>query len=585
MMSTRKLVSLLVVAVSLAGCGEVPSSTEEGAGEPPQVQARQQQEDWATFAAAFVDEYYRRNPESAVYAGLHAYDGQARDYSAEGQADYLQWLDAMLAATGDYPDDTLTGAERFERDYLASRLRSERFFIVDADYPGKNPLYYINAISASVYVTREYAPIETRRAAYTRYLSTVPGLLAAMRATIRPPIARPHAETALGILDGLKTYLGDTVPALLGRGAGDDEAAALRAATESAIASIEASREWLAGATVDDNFALGEARFLKMLADAEGLDIDLAALKAAGEKDLERNLAALGEACAQLAPSLSVADCIAEVSADKPMGGAVAGARRQLPELRRFVESERLVSIPGDEEALVDEAPPHRRFNFAYIEIPGQYETGLPSVYYIAPPDPAWPEEMQTAYIPDENDLLFTSIHEVWPGHFLQYLHKNRTESLIGRTFSAYSFSEGWAHYVEEMMLEAGIRDRAPAVRIGQLLNALLRNVRYLSAIGLHAEGMTVEESKQMFLDKAFQDEGNASQQANRGTRDPGYLNYTLGKLMIRKLREDYTRDRGGRDAWLEFHDRLLAYGSPPVPLLRRELLGEDYTGDPNTLP
>ena len=261
------------------------------------------------------------------------------------------------------------------------------------------------------------------------------------------------------------------------------------------------------------------------------------------------------------------------------------GATRQLPALKQFLLDNDIVSIPSDEEALVDEAPPHRRFNAAYISIPGPFDSGLPSVYYIAPPDPTWSEEDQLAYVPGETDLLAISVHEVWPGHFLQYLHSNRTENNVGRHFGTNTFSEGWAHYTEQMMVDAGLGDGDPEVRIGQLLNALLRNVRYMSAIGLHTEGMTIEESQQMFLDKAFQDFGNAQQQAHRGTYNPGYLNYTLDKLMINKLRMDWTAGRGGEEAWGRYHDAFLSYGQPPIPLIREQMLGDDYEGDAALLP
>jgi uncharacterized protein (DUF885 family) len=209
----------------------------------------------------------------------------------------------------------------------------------------------------------------------------------------------------------------------------------------------------------------------------------------------------------------------------------------------------------------------------------------MPSTYYIAPPDPDWSEEDQLDYLPGETDLLGISVHEVWPGHFLQYLHSNRTENNVGRHFGAYTFSEGWAHYTEQMMVDAGLGDGDPEVRIGQLLNALRRNIRYMSAIGLHAEGMTVEESQAMFEEKAFMDFGNATQQAYRGTYDPGYLNYTLGKLMINKLRKDWTTGKGGREAWGKFHDQFLSYGRPPIPLIRKQMLGDDYDGDLALLP
>jgi uncharacterized protein (DUF885 family) len=168
--------------------------------------------------------------------------------------------------------------------------------------------------------------------------------------------------------------------------------------------------------------------------------------------------------------------------------------------------------------------------------------------------------------------LLFTSIHEVWPGHFLQFLHSNRAAWRFGQLFVGYAFAEGWAHYVEELMVEDGIAQDQPELQIGQSLNALLRDVRFLCAIGLHTQGMTVAECEQLFKDKAYQDPGNARQQAARGTYDPGYLNYTLGKLMIRKLRSDWQRENPNR-SFEAFHDAFLASGGPPIPFLRAKLL------------
>jgi len=264
----------------------------------------------------------------------------------------------------------------------------------------------------------------------------------------------------------------------------------------------------------------------------------------------------------------------------KPAGGSVETARLQMKELKAFVEEQNLVTIPGTEEALVAESPPYARSNFAYINIPGPFEKNQPSVYNISPPDPRWTKEIQQGYIPGESDLLFTSVHEVWPGHFLNFLHANRAQWIFGRVFVTYAFGEGWAHYTEEMMLQAGLRGATPETRIGQISNALMRDARFLSSIGLHTGGMSVAESEKLFMEEAYQDEGTARQQAARGTYDPGYLNYTLGKLMIMKLRGDWVATRGDRKAWKAFHDQFLSYGGPPLPMVRRLMLG-DAAGDP----
>jgi hypothetical protein len=322
-----------------------------------------------------------------------------------------------------------------------------------------------------------------------------------------------------------------------------------------------------------ENFALGAEKFKQMLWATERVDISLDQLEKIGQRDLQRNLDALKAASQKLAPGRSVEDAIRHVQSNKPKEGPVQAARDQLAGLKSFLIEKRLVTVPSRDEAGVEESLPYMRWNSAYINIPGPYEKDLPAIYYIAPPDPSWSPKEQQEYISSYSELLFTSIHEVWPGHFLQFLHSNRSPSRFGQVFVGYAFAEGWAHYTEELMWEAGYENTNPEVHIGQLLNALLRNVRFLSAIGLHTGRMTVEQSEKMFREVAFQDPANARQQAARGTFDPPYLNYTMGKLMIRKLRDDWCADRGGREAWREFHDKFLSFGGPPIPLIRKEML------------
>ncbi len=573
----RKIAALAAIAIAaLSACG--------GADEQQVVEIRDKAS-WEEFAATTITTYYANNPENAVYAGLHEYDGQMSDVSLAAKEAYAQWIDGVLAEAGSYQD--LEGIEAFERDYLCMALHGELFWIRDSGFSINNPVSYAYTISADVYIDREYAPLADRMLAYTNYVSQMPAMLQTMKKNLQPPLPAPYIKTATNIFSGMAEYLSDTVPGLFATVEDEQLQRQFTAANTSAAEAAAEAAAWLQGlsATATDDFALGEKLFLKMLKSTEGVDISLADLKAAGELNLEQNLNQLYAACAEFAPGESTGDCVLKVQNEKPPGGAVAGAQRQLPDLRKFVEDNGLASIPGTEEALVAEAPPHKRNNSAYIEIPGPFESGLPSVYTIAPPDPSWSEEDQLAYIPGEHELRSTSVHEVWPGHFLQFLHANRTENDVGQHFYTYSFVEGWAHYTEQMMVDAGLGDGDPRFRIGQLLKTLLRNVRYLSAIGLHAEGMTVEESQAMFEEKAFRDFGNASQQAYRGTYDPGYLNYTLGKLMINKLRDDWTEGRGGQESWGTFHDTFLSYGSPPIPLIREQMLGDEYLGDAALLP
>ena len=228
---------------------------------------------------------------------------------------------------------------------------------------------------------------------------------------------------------------------------------------------------------------------------------------------------------------------------------------------------------------MVKQAPPYNSQNGAYIDPSPPFEKNMPAFYNIAAPDPKWSKQKQHDYIPDKGSLLFTSVHEVWPGHFLQFLHSNRSESMFGKVYVGYAFAEGWAHYTEEMMWDEGLGNGDPATHIGQLTEATLRNVRFLSAIGMHTKGMTLAQSKKMFMEEGYQVEGAAEQQAARGAYDPAYLNYTMGKLMIRKLRDDWCAKKGAKPddktCWKDFHDAFLAYGGPPIPLVRGAMMGE----------
>ena len=252
------------------------------------------------------------------------------------------------------------------------------------------------------------------------------------------------APSALNTFSGYANFYRNDVPKIFAEVKDDALQARFKASNTAAIKASQDMADWLKSQKpqATQGFALGAEKFSKMLHATELVDIPLDQLKAAGEADLARNLASLKAACDQYAAGETLVQCVDKVNADKPEGGAVEGARKQLTGLKQFLVDKDLVTIPGPEEAKVEEAPPFNRWNFAYIEIPGPYEKNLPSVYYIAPPDPTWPKAEQQAYIPGKSVLLFTSSHEVWPGHFLQFLHANRADWKFGQLFVGYAFAE-----------------------------------------------------------------------------------------------------------------------------------------------
>lgn len=565
-----------LASAALAACATVPEETAQAPAAPVPASATLTQ-GWSAFAQATVDKWLAIDPAFAVYQGAHQYDGKLPDWSEAGLKARADFLRGVIADARAFRG--LSARDAFERDYLVQVAQKELFWLVDADQPHTNPAWYVGGgLDPNVYISREYADKPTRMKAMIAFFEAVPQAAANIRANLRAPLPASFLKYGIAGFGGFADYYrGDARAAFADVG---DPAlqARFRDASGKAADAMQGLADWLKGqqATATQDFALGADRFARMLKATEGVDTPLDELEAAGRADLARNQAAVKQACAQYAPGKTIPQCFARLNADKPEGGPVAAATRQIPELTAFVRAKDLVSIPGTEQALVRPSPPYNSQNSAYIDPPGPFEKGIPSIYYISPPDPSWSKEKQLAYIPGKDDLLFTSVHEIMPGHFLQFLHSNRSPSLIGRLFVGYAYAEGWAHYAEEMMWEAGLGNGDPGVHVGQLSNALLRNCRFISAIGLHARGMTQAQFDKLFRDECWQDAGTAEQQAARGTYDPAYLNYTLGKLMIRKLRADWTASRGGRAAWKAFHDQFLGYGGPPIPLVRQAMMGED---------
>ena len=579
MVLTKKMswVVLSVVVAGVLGCGKSPQPTAPAA--KPQSEASKQ---WTSLANSFVEDYLRAQPFFAAQSGRHEFDGQLPDLSAHGIKREIARLHDQRSQIAAVDPAPLAPRERFDRDYLLAVVDRDLFWLEKANLSASNPYFYIGNVDPDMYLHRDYAPLDVRLKAYIKYARGIPKMATDIQANLVGPLPKTYVELGIADFGGFADFYAKDVAPVFASVSDPDLQKQLSEANANAATSMTNLTNYLIGLrkTATDKFPLGKDLFAQMLADTERVNVPLADIEAAGRADLARNTAALKAECATYAPKATLAACIAKVSADKPQGGAVEGARVQLVELKKFVQDNDVVTIPSTEEALVAEAPAYNRSNSAFIQVPGPYDHGVASIYNIAPPDPKWSKAEQAAYIPSQASLLFTSAHEVWPGHFLQFLHSNSNPSKLEALWVGYAYAEGWAHYTEEMMYDRGLGKGDSSKHIGQIMDALLRDVRLLSAIGMHTEGMTVAQSEKMFKEQAFQDPGNARQQAARGTYDPAYLNYTLGKLMIQKLRSDWiakTAPGAAADQshWKEFHDKFLSFGGPPIPLVRQEMLGE----------
>jgi uncharacterized protein (DUF885 family) len=625
--SKVRLAGAAAVLSCVAACNQGPQS--KAPTPRPPSQASQQ---WKQTTDGFVQSYFAAQPSFAAQQGKHEYDGQLPDVSAHGIKREIARLHDERDQLNAVDPSQLEPQERFDRTYLINVVDRDLFYLEKAHFPSTNPYWYLNTagIDPDMYLSRNYAPLNVRMKAYIKYARGIPKLATNIQENLKGPLPKTYVELGIAVFGGFVDFYKKDVAAVFASVNDPAMQKDLTDADTNAANAMANLTNYLTGLrkTATDNFALGKDLYAQMVKDTEMVDLPIEQIEAAGRADLERNTAALKAECANYLPKGTIAACVAKVAAKKPAEGTLDAARRQLTMLRDFVQKNNVVGIPNDDQALVAEAPPYNRNNAAFIQIPGPYDKGVAATYNIAPPDPKWSKAEQLQYIPSEATLLFTSVHEVWPGHFLQFLHSNSNPDKLEALWVGYAFAEGWAHYCEEMMYEEGLGRGDPELHIGQIMDALLRDVRLLSAIGLHTEGWTVAQSEKMFREQAFQDPGNARQQAARGSYDPAYLNYTLGKLMIRKLRADWVAKMAGGGAapqtssaapsgsapgsdatvgpamtgpamtgpamtgpsmtgasaapdqalWHNFHDKFLSYGGPPIPMVRKEMVGDTGT-------
>ena len=528
-----------------------------------------------------VQQYWDFYPTSGSRIGRHEYDGKLPDLSPSGIRQRVQQLRDGLDSVASADSLPTNKEERLSLRLLESFLQRERFGLTEMRNLETNPTRQVGYLDVSGYLNRDYAPPSDRLMSMSQVLEQVPEFLEILASHLVDGIGRPVLDAAIESYVGMaRFYRVD-----LGQAARDVSDRTLKAefdrAREGAAAALDrfAASLGVRRERAPSEFAIGPELYFDLLKAGEHLDVPLSALTALGESDLEDNLSRLREVAASINPGRDVRDLVSEIGSRHPAASTlISETRDMLEDIRQSVIDLDLVSVPSEDRCQVVETPTYMRYAFAAMDSAGALEErATESFYYVTPVEPEWTAQQQEEWLTNFNysTLRIVSIHEVYPGHFVHHLHNRygRPLPLINRVANSYSFVEGWAHYTEAMMLEAGYGAEQPELQLTQLLEALVRNCRYICSLGMHTGGMTLEDATRYFMDKAFMAEHPARREALRGTFDPGYLNYTLGKLMILKLREDYRREQGPAYSLKGFHDRLLSYGAPPIPLLREAML------------
>jgi len=535
----------------------------------------------------FVDHYlaflHEAHPTDATLDGVHAHDDLLEDVSRPGIENQVRALAGFSRRLDQIAPDSLTPVERVEHPVVASNIRGRLFELEEVRSWERNPLYYGHTLASTLVgqTLFAYAPSAERARRVLSKLRQVPRFIQSARDNVKDPPGI-HVKVGLETFRGVLKFVEADLPRAF---ADVDDLHLLGDLADASTEAVDAMNGYVAyleqelAPRARASFRLGRQRLEEKLRLEEGISLSAERILAIAE----RELAATQDEFRRVAGRLDGGDPIDAWRRAKErhpeVGHLVRDAEGQLEELVRFIERQNIVSLPGSERVIVAPTPEFYRWSSASMWTPGPFETKpTPAYYYLTDVDPSWKPEKQKEHLRDFNypTLWSISIHEVYPGHFLHYQHLRQNESKLRKSimFSPASFIEGWAHYCEQMMVDAGFGRDDHAIRLGQLAESLIRLVRVIVAIRLHAEDMSVEQGVRLFRDQAFMEEASARREAERGTFDATYLVYSIGKLMLMKLRADYRAREAHAFTLRSFHDTLLGNGGLPIWAHRQLMLG-----------
>lgn len=532
----------------------------------------------------YFDTYFRFHPTIGTLNGFHQYDGQLEDFSRSNLDREAASLKALLPdfqkILAAKPDQAKADDLEFLESQIHSRLlelETIRMWQKDPDLYGSAPAYSIFLL-----IKRNFAPPEDRLRSVVARERQIPALFSAGRHNLENP-PKVYTEVALEQLPGTIDFFRKDVPSAFSAVQDAQLLKEFQAVNSAVIAEYEKYQTFLHDDLLPvsrGDFRLGADTFRKKLLYDEMVDIALDRLRQIGYSDLHKNQQRLKEVAAQIDPRKSTLEVLADVRMDHPAADQlIPGFRQVLSSLRQFIAQKKIITTPSNVEPVVEETPPFARaLTTAAMDTPGPYETkAKEGIFEVTLPDPHWKAGQVNEYMLgfSRGTITSTAIHEVYPGHYMQYLWSLNASSKVRKLAYCDSNSEGWAHYTEQMMLDEGYSSD-PRLRIGQLIDALLRDARFIVGIEMHTGTMTLEQAQEFFVKEGYQVPPLAKVEARRGTSDPTYLVYTLGKLQILKLREDYRKQQGDKFSLLEFHDRFMSQGGLPLKLIRRAMLGND---------
>ncbi|HTD60489.1 MAG TPA: DUF885 domain-containing protein [Gemmatimonadaceae bacterium] len=543
---------------------------------------------FSQLADAYFDSSFAFAPSAGTAVGFHQYDTLFEDRSAAAVTRRLGTLRAQLAQLDSVRTGKLSSDDSIDAAIVDGAIRSE---LQDLDALAswrKNPIGYVGSPGNAVdlLMKRDFAPPAERLRALTARLRQMPAMFAAMKANMdNPPVE--FTDLAIRVASGSVGFFQHDVAGWAKTAAGADTGAlrAFTAANDSVIAALKDASKWLTSdlkPKSHGSFAIGAKNFSDKLAYDEMITLPLDRILAIGEANLDKDYKDFVATAKLVAPGKSPHEAMLTLEKTHPTAATlIPSVQSTVAGARQFLVDHQIVDIPSTTMPIVTETPPYARTgSYASMDSPGPFETkATEAFYYVTPPEKDWDAEHVEEHLREFNPavLNIVTVHEVFPGHFIQFLYVKQFPTKTRKLLAAGSNVEGWAHYGEQMMVEQGFGNGDPKTKLAQLEEALLRDCRYVVGIKEHTQGMSVADgAKQYFVDKCFQEPANGYEEARRGAYNPTYLYYTLGKLAIYKLRADYQRAKGSAYSLRDFHDQFVKQGGVPIPIIRRILLPGD---------
>jgi uncharacterized protein (DUF885 family) len=532
----------------------------------------------------FIEAEMRLYPERATRLGDHRFDDRVDDLSSNGIGEVISHAKKWLTLFGDDDRKSLSPADEADREWLTAHADGELLWTEQIRNYRRDPEIYLPTASINGLIKREFAPAEARiRSVAAREVAALKNLDAA-RHNLEPSLTpKVFVDIALQQMPATIAFFKNDVPLAFAKVPEGPDKRAFAKANANLVDAIESYAQWLKSYLMpkaSGDYAIGAAAYRRMLNDADMVDLPLDKLEQVGVRELARLRGEFQNTAAEIDPKRSPAEVMESLTRTHPDARQVIPTvAAGLASIRAYVLAHHIVTVPSDVMPMVRETPPYQRATtFASMDSPGPFEKSTEAFYYVTLPDPSWPEAKREQLLAfySAPSISDTSVHEVFPGHYVQFLNNRHNPDVVRLVFGSGADIEGWGLYCEHMMLDEGLHDGDPKYRLAQLQMALMRACRYLVGLRMHTQGMTVDQAAKFFEDNAYQTPHNAMVEALRGTGDPGYLRYQLGKLMILKLREDVRKQQGAAFDLGKFHDAFLAQGAVPIKLIRRAMLGAD---------